>query len=115
MHTLKDLKIESLSSDSKAIDPERIPTLLDKIPGWKLEISSDGQLVYLIREYRINSYERVLALHAKIGEFAESVQHHPEMISQYSSLTVKWWSHSVGGLHLNDFICAAHCDEFVCN
>lgn len=115
MHNLKDLKVEPLSSESKAIDRERIPDLLDRIPGWKVERTSDGKLIYLIREYRINSYERVLALHGIIGEFAETVQHHPEMISQYSSLTVKWWSHSVGGLHLNDFICAARCDEFIGN
>ena len=113
MTKLKDLYVEGLTAASQAVDPTKIADFLREIPEWRIETTPDGQLSYLIREYKLPSYRRVLTVHTKIGDFAEAVQHHPEMHSQYSSLTVKWWSHSVGGLHLNDFICAANCDDFI--
>ncbi|MCG6283503.1 4a-hydroxytetrahydrobiopterin dehydratase, partial [Vibrio diabolicus] len=29
----------------------------------------------------------------------------------WGKVTVTWWSHSIKGLHKNDFICAAKCDR----
>ena len=34
-----------------------------------------------------------------------------EMIAEWGRVTVAWWTHKIGGLHLNDFVMAARTDE----
>lgn len=36
--------------------------------------------------------------------------HHPELLVSYNRCTVRFGTHSVGGISGNDFICAAKCD-----
>jgi 4a-hydroxytetrahydrobiopterin dehydratase len=42
-----------------------------------------------------------------VAKLAESADHHPQLIVEYSSVTVLWWTHAIQGLHKNDFIMAA--------
>jgi len=46
-----------------------------------------------------------------LGELAEEQGHHPALLVEYGKLTVRWWTHDIGGLHINDFIMAARTDE----
>lgn len=46
-----------------------------------------------------------------MGEIAEAEGHHPGLLTEWGSVTVTWWSHSIKGLHRNDFIMAARTDE----
>ncbi|MDI1349387.1 4a-hydroxytetrahydrobiopterin dehydratase, partial [Aquabacterium sp.] len=39
--------------------------------------------------------------------------HHPDLSVGHSRCTVNWSTHSVGGLSINDFICAARIDALV--
>jgi 4a-hydroxytetrahydrobiopterin dehydratase len=45
----------------------------------------------------------------KRGEQEEG--HHPALLTEWAKVTVTWWTHKIGGLHLNDFIMAARTDE----
>ena len=47
----------------------------------------------------------------QISTIAEQGDHHPALLIEWSRVTVTWWSHSIGGLHLNDFVMAAKTDE----
>lgn len=111
MTALADRNIEPLSKESKSPSTEEIKELLNEIPLWKVNYSVEGKFYYLERKFKCSAYPAVIAFHNTVSELAESVQHHPEMTTEYHFLTVKWWSHSVGGLHLNDFIMAAKCDQ----
>ncbi|MFP6814639.1 MAG: 4a-hydroxytetrahydrobiopterin dehydratase [Pseudomonadales bacterium] len=33
------------------------------------------------------------------------------MVVEWGSLAVNWWTHTIGELHMNDFILAARCEE----
>ena len=112
MTALADRSVDPLTKDSKSPTTEKIKKLLKEIPSWKVHYSVEGKFYYLERKYKCSAYPAVIAFHNKVSELAETVQHHPEMITEYQYLTVKWWSHSVGGLHLNDFIMAAKSDTF---
>ncbi|NTU45281.1 MAG: 4a-hydroxytetrahydrobiopterin dehydratase [Chlorobiaceae bacterium] len=79
--------------------------LLENIPGWELE-KKDG-LIRLRRTFTLPDFMSALAFSNKIGELAEAEQHHPELIIAWGSVTVTWWTHSIKGLHINDFIMAA--------
>jgi 4a-hydroxytetrahydrobiopterin dehydratase len=51
-----------------------------------------------------------MELALQIGELAESEGHHPALLVEWGQLRASWWTHSIAGLHLNDFICAAKTD-----
>ena len=49
--------------------------------------------------------------HRAVGAIAEEVGHHPALLTEWGKVTVTWWSHSIKGLHRNDFIMAARTDD----
>ncbi len=42
---------------------------------------------------------------------ADLEDHHPQLVVEWGRLQVSWWTHAIGGLHMNDFVLAARCDE----
>ncbi|MFZ3143332.1 4a-hydroxytetrahydrobiopterin dehydratase, partial [Psychrobacter glacincola] len=39
--------------------------------------------------------------------------HHPGILVEWGKVTVTWWSHSIKGLHRNDFVMAAKTDSLL--
>jgi 4a-hydroxytetrahydrobiopterin dehydratase len=79
--------------------------LLENIPDWELVAAEDT--LRLRRTFIFPDFSKALAFTNLIGELAEAEQHHPELITEWGKVTVTWWTHSVKGIHLNDFIMAA--------
>ena len=46
----------------------------------------------------------------EVGKVSEEEGHHPEIVTEWGSVTVYWWSHKIKKIHLNDLILAARCD-----
>lgn len=111
MNTLANESVEALTKNSCRASAVEVKKWLMHLPGWSVTKVGGTEIDCVIREYQLESYQRVIDFHNAIAKLAEDLQHHPEMITQYGTLTVKWWSHSVGGLHKNDFILAAKCDR----
>ena len=80
-----------------------------EVPEWKL-IEEDGESK-LQREFPFRNFAEALAFTNRVGELAEQEDHHPALITEYGKVTVVWWTHKIGGLHRNDFICAARTDQ----
>lgn len=76
-----------------------------EIPDWIL-VEEDG-IEKLQRSFRFDDFQQALAFTDKVGELAEQQQHHPAIITEWGKVAVIWWTHKIGGLHKNDFICAA--------
>lgn len=79
--------------------------LLKNIPGWEL-VTVDN-MIRLHRTFIFPDFKKALAFTNSIGELAEAEQHHPELITEWGKVNVFWWTHSVKGVHMNDFIMAA--------
>ena len=86
-----------------------ITEFLAQIPDWKI-INVDG-INQLIRTYKFANFIKALTFTNLIGELAESENHHPEIITEWGKVTIKWWTHKIKGLHLNDFVLAAKSDQ----
>lgn len=82
--------------------------LLLQIPSWELDISNGTHK--LVRRYALKDFAHALRLANHIGDLAQQQDHHPTLEVTWGKLAVSWWTHSVLGLHLNDFIMAAKCD-----
>lgn len=86
-----------------------IPELKAQIPEWAV-IEIDG-IKRLERKFKFINFKEALEFTNRVGELAEAEDHHPALLTEWGSVTVTWWTHSVGGLHRNDFIMAARTDE----
>lgn len=88
-----------------------INTLSSRLPGWKV-VEDDG-VQKLMRTFKVPDFASALACANRIGELAEEADHHPQIVIEWGRVQVSWWTHTVRGLHRNDFIMAAR-SERVC-
>lgn len=59
-----------------------------------------------LARFATGSFATGLVLVARIGELAESANHHPEVDLRYGTVTVRTWSHDIGGLSERDLALA---------
>lgn len=76
-------------------------------PGWTLV---DGAIQ---KRYDFTDYHRTLAFVNALAWVAHVEDHHPELLVTYNRCTVRFNTHSVGGISVNDFICAAKVDALL--
>lgn len=67
----------------------------------------------LTRRFEVKGYRKALMLANAGGFLAERENHHPDIAFGYGWCEVTFWTHTVGGLSDNDFICAAKLDAMV--
>lgn len=56
----------------------------------------------IARRYANPSYVKALAFVQAIGEYAEGVDHHPELHITWPETTVTWWTHTANGVTQKD-------------
>lgn len=86
-----------------ALAPDRVKAMLADVPGW--ELAEDGKSIR--RRFKLKNFKAALALVNKAGEVAEAEGHHPDIRLGWGYAEFKMWTHSIGGLHENDFIMAS--------
>ncbi|HEY1565350.1 MAG TPA: 4a-hydroxytetrahydrobiopterin dehydratase [Gaiellaceae bacterium] len=52
----------------------------------------------LVREFELSSFPAAIAFVERLGELAESENHHPDIDIRYRKVTVRWTTHSEGGI-----------------
>lgn len=95
--------------DSPALDIDERGALLEEVPGWALETRND--MPVLTRTFLFGDFAAALEYTNAVGRLAEEADHHPEIVTEWGRVRVTWWTHAIGGLHRNDFILAARCNE----
>ncbi len=83
----------------------------EEIPNWHL--SSDKKSIS--RNFSFKNYLETLAFINAAAWIAESENHHPDISFGYNKCTIRYSTHSAGGLSLFDFICAAKTDQLIVN
>ncbi|HCH33549.1 MAG TPA: 4a-hydroxytetrahydrobiopterin dehydratase [Oceanospirillaceae bacterium] len=105
---LSESQCEACQSGAPAVSEVELKNLLMEIPHWT-PISVDG-VMQLQRQYKFKNFKLALAFTNQLGELAETVFHHPAILTEWGKVTVTWWTHTIDGLHRNDFIMAAKTD-----
>lgn len=90
------------------ITEQELLELQPQIPLWEV-IEVDGVL-QLMREFKCDNFVAALGFANLIGDAAEAAGHHPAILVEWGKVTVRWWTHKIGGLHKNDVIMAAKTD-----
>jgi len=109
MSELKQQKCEAWHADAPKVTDDEIKELMRQIPDWT-PVVRDG-IMQLERKFKFKNFKQALAFTNRVGEIAEAEGHHPALTTEWGKVTVTWWSHSIKGLHKNDFIMAAQTDS----
>lgn len=105
---LQQQHCEACRADAPRISDAEADKLRGEIPEWK-QVEEDGE-EKLQRQFKFKDFAQALAFTNQVGDLAEEEGHHPALLTEYGKVTVTWWTHKIGGLHRNDFICAAKTD-----
>ena len=106
---LADRQCEACRPGSPQVTDAERAELMAALSGWTVD-RVDG-MDQLAAEYRFADFAAALDFVGKIGDLAEAENHHPKLVLEWGRAEVHWWTHSIGGLHLNDFIMAARSDR----
>ena len=89
------------------------PMAHDEIAPLQQELGGDWEVVddhHLRKTYRFKNFKEALAFTNRVGDLAESIGHHPDILLAWGKVTLEIWTHKIGGLSESDFIFAAKCD-----
>lgn len=104
MTELSSQQCSNLSGKNKVLNQEKTSAyLLQLNPRWQL--NKEEQAIYYT--YTFKNYYQTMAFVNVIAQIAHQQDHHPDLLVSYNRCTVTYSTHSVGGLSINDFICAA--------
>lgn len=111
MTDLAEKKCEICRAGAPLASQAETEEFMQQLPAWHI-IERDG-INRLTRTYDFKNFMEAMSFSNKIAAIAEEGNHHPAILTEWGKVTVTWWSHIIGGLHLNDFIMAAKTDELM--
>jgi 4a-hydroxytetrahydrobiopterin dehydratase len=106
MTDLKLLKCQPLEGQP-AMGDGQVAEHLASVPGW----TRAGDAIE--KTYGFADYHRTMAFVNALAWVAHVEDHHPELRVSYNRCVVRFNTHSVGGISINDFICAAKVDALL--
>lgn len=68
----------------------------------------DGALEHT---FELDSFHSAVAFVNRVAELAERENHHPDILLSYRKVTVRWVSHSAGGITDRDHVLAGATSE----
>ena len=80
---------------------------LAHVSGWHLK---DGSIE---KTFSFKNYYETIAFVNALAWICNTEDHHPDLAVSYSRCVVRFNTHSVSGISINDFICAAKTDALV--
>ena len=78
---------------------------MNSAPNW---IEVDGALE---RTFELPSFAEAIAFVNRVAELAEREDHHPDIAVSYKKVTLRWTTHSEGGITERDHALAARTDD----
>ena len=80
---------------------------LNEVPGWQLV---DGAIE---KTFSFKNWLETMTFFNAMGWICHVEDHHPDTAVSYNRCVVRFNTHSVGGISINDFICAAKINALV--
>lgn len=89
------------------LEEQAIAQHLAELPGW----TRSGPAIE--RLFRFANHHETMAFVNAVAYISHREDHHPELTVGYADCRVRYWTHAIGGLSENDFICAAKVDQLM--
>ena len=108
MTTLASQNCTRVSPDTVSINDTEISTYLKELKSlWQM--LSDKSSIN--RQLSFDNFYETMAFVNAAAEIAHQQNHHPDMHIGYNYCNITFTTHSINGLSLKDFICAAKINE----
>jgi 4a-hydroxytetrahydrobiopterin dehydratase len=106
---MNDLKTQHCSplEGQPPMAAAQVEAHLAQVAGWALR---DGAIE---KSYKFGNFHETMAFVNALAWIAHAEDHHPDLAVSYGRCTVRFNTHSVGGISINDFICAAKVDALL--
>ena len=101
MNDLARRKCAALPAGTPPLSSAQINTLLTHVPGWT---HAEGTIE---KTWSFADFHETMAFVNAVAWIAHREDHHPDIALGYNRCSVRYSTHSVGGISENDFICAA--------
>jgi 4a-hydroxytetrahydrobiopterin dehydratase len=106
MTNLLHSKCQALEGGSPMGDAQ-IHSHLNEVNGWHL---SNGAIE---KTFSFKDFYETMAFMNAVAWIANTEDHHPDVSLSYNRCILRFNTHSVGGISINDFICAAKVNALV--
>ena len=87
---------------------DALAEVLADLDGWSLV--EDGTAIEA--EFSFKGFNAAFGFMTRVALAAERQNHHPEWSNVYNSVTIRWTTHSLGGVSDLDLKLASACDRF---
>jgi 4a-hydroxytetrahydrobiopterin dehydratase len=91
------------------LQPADVQLAMNSLSGWTLDTKID--MPCLLKSWKLPSFDAAVVRFNQIAQLAQAQNHHPEVLSSYTQLQVRLWTHDVGGLTDKDFKLAHSIDD----
>ncbi|HEX3914970.1 MAG TPA: 4a-hydroxytetrahydrobiopterin dehydratase [Steroidobacteraceae bacterium] len=108
MKSLSEKKCAPCEGGVKPLAPSRVRQLARQLhKDWRIAKDSKS----LRRALKFKDFYRTMSFVNALAHIANTEDHHPDLEVGYDHCNVTYSTHSIGGLSVNDFICAAKLDR----
>ena len=83
---------------------------LEDRQGWQLK-PEDASFQVIEKTYFFKDFNAAFGFMGRVALIAERANHHPEFHNQYRQVTIRWATHSCGGITALDLEMAKICDQ----
>jgi 4a-hydroxytetrahydrobiopterin dehydratase len=88
------------------LSEDDIKMQLDAVPEWS---ESSGSIQ---RTFQFETFAQSMTFVSKVADYAEVVQHHPDILIRYNKVTISVSTHDANGITDKDFALAKAVDAF---
>ncbi|MCI5049643.1 MAG: 4a-hydroxytetrahydrobiopterin dehydratase [Rickettsiales bacterium] len=95
--------VPCMDSAEEPLDSQSAQRLLAAMSGWHLSEDSKS----ISREWSFKNFKYALDFVNEVSVIAEAENHHPDISFGWGYVRISFTTHSINGLHENDFVMAA--------
>jgi 4a-hydroxytetrahydrobiopterin dehydratase len=106
MTPLEERQCLSPQQGLERLPEDEITALLMQVDNWAHDAASQT----ISKGFRFANYYQTIAFVNALAWIAHAADHHPDLEVGYNRCLVRYTTHAVEGLSINDFICAARVD-----
>lgn len=89
---------------------DRLAQILEtRLPQWALDADTRS----ITRTFAFPDYYRTMTFVNALAHVAHREDHHPDLSVHYDRVVVRYSTHDVGGVSVNDLLCAAKADALM--
>ena len=91
------------------LNPNEIKDAMNQLAQW----SVDSQQLSIHKEWRFNNFKTLVNFLNQVCALADEQNHHPEILTTYTNIRIRLWTHDCGGITTKDFKLAQAIDHLI--